>query len=243
MPTYLNSNFIFTIVYTSVAPAVAATYTDTHGTVYTVQAVGSGTNLGKYAVTGVTPPAMYPSVSAVTRQTAQNLGTPPTTPTTYANSTVVLTKTSGTGDATVTLIAYTLVPVTIAGAVRIEAGQSVAASSYVLNLPWYAVQSLATPFYDNMIYSASLTTTTTVSVPTTVIDSSTGFPIPLNGNYVIKVYVGQGVCTVQLNNSVAVARYVGLYEHYDISCRGRGVGSIIVTISGTAAVYVSIEKI
>ena len=241
MPTYLNSNFIFSITYTSVAPAATAVYTDTAGTVYTVQAVGTGANAGKFAVTGALPPAMYPSVKDA--RDSRVSGTPPVNPTSYSNYTVTLTKSSGTGDATVTLTAYSLVPVTVAGNVRIEPGQSVAAVSYILNLPWYAVQSSANPFYDNIIYSTSISSQTTVSVPTTVIDSSTGNPIPLNGNYVIKVYVSIGACTVQLNSSSAVARYVGLYEHYDVSCRGRGVGSIIVTPVGTSTIYCSIEKI
>lgn len=241
MPTYLNSNFIFSVTYISTAPAVGAVYNDTAGTLYTFQAVGTGVNAGSFAVTGILPPAMYPSVSDA--RDSRVSGTPPTKPTQYSNLTVTLTKVTGTGATTVTLTAYTLVPVVVAGYQRIEAGQSVLTSEYILNLPWYAVQSASTPFYDNTIYSVSLSSQTTVNVPTTVIDSSTGNPIPLNGNYVIKVYVSIGACTVQLNSSSAVARYVGLYEHYDVSCRGRGVGSIIVTPVGSSTIYVSIEKI
>jgi hypothetical protein len=78
-----------------------------------------------------------------------------------------------------------------------------------------------------------------------MIDSSTGQSIALQGNYKIRIYgaIGSGYATIQLNSSTAVARYLGLYEEYEMGCRTRTVGSVIVTISGTFTAYVSIEKI
>ena len=114
---------------------------------------------------------------------------------------------------------------------RLEPGETKATYQYLITLPAGVTLTSASPYWDNVVSSAKLTSTTTVSVP----DS-------LTGNYKIKIYVGVGECTVQTNNSGAVARYVGLYETLELTSLSRIIDNVIVTIaSGT--VYVTIEKI
>jgi len=218
MPTYLNANLIITsLTYASVQPAQNAVYKDTGGISYTIIAVQGAGASAQYAVTTLGYNNLDPK-----------LGT--------------LTKVSGTGDATVTLKAYVQNAVSIIGFTRIEPGQTVATGEYLLNLPWDVVQTSASPYMDTMIYSAKLTGTTTVNIPTTVVDSSSGLTIPLLTNYKFRAYVGLGECSIQLNNVAAVSRYVGLYDTYEIFCSTRMVNSVILTIS-SGTVYVSIEKL
>lgn len=218
MPTYVNSNLILKLSYSSTQPAANAVYTDVNGVKYTFLVVaGSGTT-ATYGVNVIG----YNNMDLVT-------GT--------------LTKVSGTGDSTVTLDSWTHNPVAIIGMTRIEPGQTVVTNEWLLNLPYYVVQTLATPFADPTIYSAQITGTTTVSVPSTCIDSSTGNTIPLTGNYKVHVYVTAGNCTVKVNSSSAVARYLGVTDSFDVYCRDRIVDNIIVTIASSATVDVSIDKV
>jgi len=132
--------------------------------------------------------------------------------------------------------------VAVVGLTRIEPGQTITTGEWLINLPTGVTRTSVTPYFEPNIYSVALTTPTTVSVPETTPDQITGLPITLVGNYKIRVYVASGSCTVQVNNASAVARYVGLYDTFEIYCRDRIVDNIIVTpASGT--VYVSIEKI
>ena len=129
----------------------------------------------------------------------------------------------------------------IVGLSRIEAGQSVKTGEYLLSLPAGITQTSANPYFDPTIYSTVLTSTTTVTVPTTFLDTSTGKQVGLVGNYKIKVYVGTGSCTVKVNDAAAVPRFVGQYETWDITCMSRIINSVIITItSGT--IYISIDK-
>lgn len=131
--------------------------------------------------------------------------------------------------------------VLFAGSLRIEPGETVSTYEYLRTLPTGITQEAATPYFSNVISSAKLTNTTTVTVPTTYTDSN-GKTVDLVGNYKIKVYVGTGECTVKSNSSSATARYVGLYETYDLVCLTRIIDNIIVTIS-SGTVYVTIEQI
>jgi hypothetical protein len=117
------------------------------------------------------------------------------------------------------------------GLYRIEPGESKVINEYISSLPTGVTQTSATPYFDPVVSSAKLTGTTTVTV-----DSA------LTGNYRIRVYVGVGECTVKLNGSAAVDRYVGLYETYTIDCMTRAVDNVIVTIS-SGTVYVTVERI
>lgn len=220
MPTYQNSNFLLNITYVTTQPGAGALYTDGNSRQwYFLTVSGSGAT----AVYGVTGSSIAPKVGT-------------------------LTKVSGTGDSTVTLNSVTVATVQTVGDVRIEAGQVIQTLEWIPTalLPTSVAQTLTTPFMDNIISSSTFTSSTTVTVPQTVIDSSTGLPIPLTGNYKIKVYVfsGTGTPTLQLNGqSAGVIRYLGLNETFEVQCRNRTVNSIYVGIGGTNGVNVSIEKI
>jgi hypothetical protein len=241
MPTYINSNFIFSMGTVGQPPVVGAVYADPAGNQFTVVGAGVGANLGKYGVTGIKPPAIAPTIQFVSPQFPVS-GTPQASPTGYNNATALLTLVSGVGAPTVTLTGYTYATVANVGFTRIEPGQSVSVVEQLINLPYWVAQTSAIPFVDPNIYSVILTSTTQVNVPKTVIDNSTGLAIPLLTNYKIRCYVGAGACTIQTNSSGAVGRQIGLYDFWEIHCNTRMVDNIIVTItSGT--VYVTIEKL
>lgn len=219
MPTYQNSNFVLNLTYTSTQPTATAVYTDTAGSsFYILQVVGTGSTIAQFFVAGWKTPV---------------IGT--------------LTKVSGTGDSTVVLNSFTNQPPLTVGDIRVDPGQVAQTLEWVpsANLPSGLIQQLATPYLDNVILSSQLTSTGTVTVPSTVIDSSSGNTIALLGNYKIRIYgaSGTGSATIQLNNANAVARYLGLYEEIELGCRQRTINTIIVTITSTFTVNVSIEKI
>ena len=219
MPTYLNCNFSFNLTYTSTQPAANAVYTDSAGTPFTIwSVVGVGSTIAVYYVQGYKTPI---------------LGT--------------LTKSSGTGDATVVLNSFVNIPAQTVGDFRLEPGQVGAALAYIPSavLPASVVQINTTPYLDMTIQSTAVSSSQTVTVPATFVDSQSGTTQNLLGNYRIRCYgaSGAGSATIQLNNAGAVARQMGLYETYDIQCRERVVNSIIVTISSTFVLNVTIEKI
>jgi len=115
--------------------------------------------------------------------------------------------------------------------VRIEPGQTVETYQYIASLPAGVTLTSASPYWDNIVSSAKLTSTTTVTVPSSLL-----------GNYKIKIYVGAGECTVKTNSSSATAQYVGLYETLELTCLSRIIDNVIVTIASCTC-YVTIEKI
>lgn len=219
MPTYLNCNFIFNLTYTSTQPAVNAVYTDSAGTTFTIiSSTGVGSTIAIYYVQGYNTPI-----------------------------TGTLTKSSGTGDATVVLNSFKYQGPQTVGDYRLEAGQTGPTLAYIpaASLPNGVVQINATPYLDMTIQSSAITSTSTVTVPATFVDSQSGTTQNLLGNYRIRCYgaSGSGSAAIQLNNAGAVSRQIGLYETYDIQCRERVVNSIIVTITGTFTLNVTVEKI
>lgn len=126
---------------------------------------------------------------------------------------------------------------------RIEAGQTVKLTKTLSNYPTGISLESAAPFYQKVLASSINTGTGTIVVPKTYTDSYGKTQI-LRGNYKISVYVSvnTGSCTVKLNDASDVARYVGLYEKYEIVCMDRIVENVIVTISNATA-NVTIELI
>lgn len=220
MPTYTNANLILNLTYSSTQPATSAIYKDANGIKYTVIAVNGTGASANYAVTTLN--------SNPTLSVGPALGT--------------LNKVSGTGDAAVTLNSYTQNPPAIVGFTRIEPGATVTTTEWLITNPWYVPQTSTSPYLDNTIYSTKLTSTTTVIVPATVIDSTTGNSIPLLTNYKVRAYVGVGDCTIQINSPSSIARNVGLYDTWECYCSTRVVQNVIVTIS-SGTIYFSIEKL
>ena len=121
-----------------------------------------------------------------------------------------------------------------AGSTRVEPGQTVTTLQFE---PSAVSQGLtlvaATPVWSNVIQSAKVSGTTTVTVPAA-----------LTGNYKVHIFVpaGSNELTYKLNDASSVAKLVGPGEAVDYTCMTRVVNSIIVTaITGVA--YFTIESI
>lgn len=127
------------------------------------------------------------------------------------------------------------------GGLRLEPGQTGVCDGFYINLPSGVTQTAVTPYVAPVVSSAKITTTTTITVPSTYTDSL-GKVLPLIDNYQIDVYVSTGDCTVKLHDANSIAEYVGLGQKWSYPCFSPTVRSIIVTIvSGT--VYVTVKKI
>ena len=129
--------------------------------------------------------------------------------------------------------------VVVLGSTRIEPSQSITTVEWFKSLPTGVTQDAVAPYFSPTVLSQKLTSTDTVYIPTTYTNSESK-TIFLTGNYKVRIYVGAGDCTVQVNSSSATARYVGLYDTYELTCNSRVVDNVIVTIS-SGTVYISVE--
>jgi len=129
--------------------------------------------------------------------------------------------------------------VIVLGSSRLEPGKSITTVEWFKDLPYGVTQDAVAPYFSPTILSQKLTATETVYVPVSYTNSESK-TIFLTGNYKVKIYVGAGECTVKVNSSSVTARYVGLYDTYELTCNSRVVDNVIVTIS-SGTVYVSVE--
>jgi hypothetical protein len=126
------------------------------------------------------------------------------------------------------------------GDVRVEPGQTVKTLQFIPGvLPTGITEVVTAPTILPVLSSAKITGPTTVTIPEVMTNPLSEATEALNGNYKITVYVAVGDATVQLNG-VGVARYVGLYETYTITCLSRTIDSLVVTPSGTTNVTVEL---
>lgn len=127
------------------------------------------------------------------------------------------------------------------GNLRLEPGETKSVLEFIPGtLPAGVTEDAATPKFNSVILAQKITGSTTITIPDTFADPLTGITQNLTGNYLISVYVGTGEATVQLN-AVGTARYVGLYQTYEIKCFNRVVDTLLVVPTGTA--YVTVEAI
>jgi len=119
----------------------------------------------------------------------------------------------------------------VAGSKRFEPNQTLSFVEWLDPLPTGITKDSDSPYFDPVVYSAQITTTTTVSVPTGI-----------GGSYMISIYCQSGTATVKLNSSSATARYLGAGDSYSVKCMDRIVDNVIITIT-TATVNITIEKI
>jgi len=113
---------------------------------------------------------------------------------------------------------------------RFEPGETKAVSQWIVTLPTGLTKTSDSPYLNPVVSSAALTTTTTVTVPNTLL-----------GNYKIRVYVSTGSAQVQLN-TLGTTRVIGAGDSYEIVCFERTVKEVLIEISSGTA-YVTIEKI
>ena len=114
------------------------------------------------------------------------------------------------------------------GGLRIEPGETVTSLEWFKELPSTVTKVSDSPFYDPIIYSASITAGGTHNIEDNVV-----------GNYKITVYCATGNITVKLNSSSGVAKVLGAGETYIVTCLSRIVDSVILAVtSGTGTLTV-----
>jgi hypothetical protein len=117
------------------------------------------------------------------------------------------------------------------GSMRVEPGSSEESVIFYQNLPTGLTQTAAIPFFDPILYSVKVTSSSTINIPTSILE-----------NYKITIVVTAGEVSVKYNASTANALILGAGMVEETKCSSRIVDNLIFTISSGTA-YVIIKKI
>lgn len=121
--------------------------------------------------------------------------------------------------------------VVVLGSLRIEPGETKTSEIFFKGLPSGVVQTATAPTFDPQIYSEKITSTKSVSIPTT-----------FNTDYRVKLFCTAGEVSIKYNDSNNAAILLGPGMSTEITCLDRIVETVIFTIS-SGTVYLNIEKI
>lgn len=116
--------------------------------------------------------------------------------------------------------------------VRIEPGEIVKVNAFLEPLPAGVTRTSVSPNVDPILYSALISTTTTVDLTTTLAG--------INGSYELNFFCATGSVSIQLVDSGTTAKILVAGERWTFTCMKKSViGFIVTVVSGTVSATVS----
>ena len=119
----------------------------------------------------------------------------------------------------------------VQGSLRFEPNDTLETVIWLSPLPSGITLLADAPYYDPIIVSQAVSSTSTVTIPA----------VP-TGAYKVSVYVTAGVVSLKLNSDSGTARVLGVGMLFEAKCMARTINDLRFTISSGTA-YVTVEKI
>lgn len=119
----------------------------------------------------------------------------------------------------------------VVGSLRFERGETLETPIWLDSLPSGIVLLADAPFFNPIILSQKVASTSTVTIP-----------VVSTGSYKVSVYVTAGEVSLKVNSSSSTAVLLGVGMKFEAICLSRTINDLRFTISSGTA-YVTVEKI